>query len=285
MQNQSAAAETAPRVLEQYVDPSAGTSLLGVLRGGRYLLGGALFFGRDPKLRRMSLVPTLVNLLLFVVALVVGFSHFSTILTLLVPRSGAWWVVVKVLVGVLLVPLLVLLSLLATMIVGSIVNGEVYSMISARAEALILGRSLSTQGGALELVREIGREILLQLGLLTIYLAGALVLLLLGVIPLIGPLLSAACGLLWTWYLLAFEFLSPSLSRHGLSAPAQWLALLRPRAAYLGFGALAWLILLALVTTPWAIVGGTRMYLALAAHEHLPSLLSADDRAALRRTS
>jgi uncharacterized protein involved in cysteine biosynthesis len=76
--------------------------------------------------------------------------------------------------------------------------------------------------------------------------------------------------------------LSRSQARHALAARDRLGVLKHQTVAALGFGALGWALAFVPFTAPLLVVGGTRMFLSLAAHDRVPSALTDAEKLRLR---
>ena len=101
----------------------------------------------------------------------------------------------------------------------------------------------------------------------------------------LGPFLAWSLSALWV----ALGFTGPALARHQLGATQRVGMVFGNKAASIGFGALGGIpfvsFLVLPILSPALVVGGTRMFLVLAAYDHVASKLTEADKALLRKTN
>jgi CysZ protein len=248
--------------------------------GFRHALGGVPAVLRSRRLLALCAVPMAVQAAVFVAMAAVAFHYMSR----LVPATSAhgwqnalWHVLLFALFGAS-----ILMALLLAGRLSSILCDPVYDLISEHAEALAAGGPVVAAEPWKNVPGNILRELVSALLALLLYGAGTLLIAVLGLIPVVGVVLNAILGLVWTWLYVAHEYLSRSLGRHGLGASARVSAILANRAIAAGFGAAAWLLLFIPLSSPFIEVGAARLHLRLAAHGLVPSRLAPEVRLRLR---
>lgn len=99
----------------------------------------------------------------------------------------------------------------------------------------------------------------------------------------VGPVVAGVLGWAWTSLWLALSFTTSIAQRHGLGARERLRLALSEKALCFGLGGLVALVpaLLLPVLLPGLICGGTKAFLALAAHGSVPSDLDEAARARL----
>jgi uncharacterized protein involved in cysteine biosynthesis len=271
--------------------------LRGFMAGFRAAFAGLFVVSGDSRLFLLSLLPMLVQLGLLVGAL-------AAVVVFAVPAGEAWvlsWLgllssqegstsewaqalftVVKVAVKLGVFSVGVVAAYVTALLASSAVCDPFFDVLSERTEELYLGKTVSPPFSLRLVVVGIGREAGASLWRLALWMAVGLPLWLLsftflGVVT--GPL-----SLLWTWWMTSYEFLSRSLVRHSVDSRSRFKALFAHPALFIGFGAGAALLSIVPLTSPFLVVGATRLYLALAARGAVPSALSAEERAWLQAT-
>lgn len=235
-------------------------------------LGGLTFLRKTPALWRYVWVPALLNVFLFGglgTLFVVLFPH---LVGLILPQGGAWYLVILRAIMWILGSVLVLLLFLVTFTaVGTAVAGPFNELLSERVEELKKGTYLKSQEGLWPQVRRSARSILESIKYLASYLLGSLVILLLGLVPAVGPPLSSILGALWTFLFLTLEFGDYYLARHWVRFKERWGIVWSHKWASIGFGMGCSLLLmipfLNLLLMPGAVTGGTLLWLELKPHE------------------
>ena len=224
------------------------------------MAAGFAFLARRPKLWPLALVPTVLAALLLLVGLVAGFYVARYVETSLVPgddRIPAW-------LGVLLAAALWLGTLAAGAMLGLaaalLLAAPALELLSRRVEALVRG-DVSDRGSGLRW--ELAQS--LRSGLY--FLAAAPLVFLLGLFPLIGPMLAVA----WGAHALSVQQTDGTLARRGLDHAARraWHRAWRPESLGFGLGAILVLlvpcsgVILAPLLGPALTTGATLMVLEL----------------------
>lgn len=230
--------------------------------------GGLAFLRKSPALWRYVWIPALLNVALFGglgALFVVLFPHLVGVI---LPQGEAWYLVVlraiMWVVGSVLVLLLFLVSFTA---VGTALAGPFNEVLSERVEELKKGTHPRFQEGLWSQVRRSVRSILESLKYLAGYMLGSFVILLLGLVPAVGPPLCTILGAVWTFLFLALEFGDYYLARHWVRFKERWCIIWSYRWASIGFGMGCSLLLiipfLNLLLMPGAVTGGTLLWLEL----------------------
>jgi hypothetical protein len=273
-------------------DPEAGGALRRFARGVGFVLRGQRVAFTHPRLRRVSAVATLTAALLYTGPLALlslglflldwelhpSFERFLHGTWEETAVEGGKWAL-----ELLAVAIYALSSFVLSVVVGRLVLGFFCDTLSERTEALLVTR----EPKRLAWVRALGaavKEALAQLALLAVHVP------LLTTVALLGLWSEeVALGLAWLWgsFWLTLTFTSSVTSSHGLGARARLNAVLGHKALALGFGGLPALMMPILVPLllPGMVVGGTKLYLSLAAWSEVDSDLSEDARAQLRGES
>jgi CysZ protein len=262
-------------------DVASGSVFARFSSGASFAASGIGFTLRHRRLVLLSLVPMVVQVALFVALLVLGLGFVDDAVARFGPEPGHWYSFLGSVLGAALVLGVIVLSVIGSLFIGSVVCDPFYDLLSEATESLTLGRSV---GGPLSPIGAI-KGILLELGALPsrliVYLSVAFPLWLLGLTG-AGSVVAVPASLAWTWLFVALSLLSRSMGRHAVPGRARLAALFSQKACSLGLGAVGWALAHVPLTAPFLVVGGTRLYLALAAWDRIPSNLSDDDKRALR---
>lgn len=252
-------------------DAGQGGVVARFFRGAGYLVGALPWLLRNAPLRRLIVIPVMLNLVLLA-SLVTGAVFFTwSVMGWLWARPEGWLVAVWY-VGLVLVGLaLVAASYAVFMVLAGLVGASFYDKLSVRTEELERACDLPeeplTLGGV---VRGIGSELGGALrGLASIVLV-TLPLFALNLVPVVGSLLYAGVNLSMAAYTSALGGISPPAERRGYSRKARSQTVRQNLALCMGFGAAAAVLLLVpvvnLAVVPLSVVGGTRLFLHLEAH-------------------
>jgi CysZ protein len=224
--------------------------------GAWHVPAGFTFLFRNPRLLPLAILPVVLVMVFVVGGLVVGALVGASVEPRLAPGPGeaAPWVAFMASL------LLWTAALGAGMVLGVglalVLAAPVLDLLSRRVEALV-------RGATFEHARGLRFEVLESLRGSFYFLAAAPGVLLLGLIPVVGPLLAAV----WGAWALAFQLTDPPLSRRGLSFREKRAWHWRWRAESEGFGLAGMLTLLIplanLLLAPALAVGGTLLVLSL----------------------
>lgn len=250
-------------------------------RGLAYPLEGLSFIRRH-RLWAMAMVPTVVNIVLFVLLVIAtiwyAVPQLEKLDTLMVPGddSGDF---VKALISalswvmwVVAILLVVIVDAILLFLVGQAVAGPFLDLLSEKVESLVLGGDPP----AFSWTRNI-RSIVIALAdiLWTVifFLAVNIPLALIGLTA-IGSIPAAVASFCFTALLLSQEFVGLSLTRQLVSYPARFKVVWGNRWLSLGFGTTAMALLMVpflnLLLLPIATAGGTLLYCDLKAGGRIP---------------
>jgi uncharacterized protein involved in cysteine biosynthesis len=259
-----------------------GVALL--LRGQRLALG-------HPALKRLSLIIIALNVFLYAGPVAVGslllFFFDDWVHELIRQHQHRDWLTATTDGGLEVVVQMLwagwwMVSLFLSVLVSRLVSGSLLDTLSARCEALYVEGATGARARLRALWRSL-KEIGVQLLLLSLHVPVLLLLFAIGKVPEVGPWLATALGWMWTSSWLTLSFIGSVSSRHGVSATGRLRMVLGQKSLCWGLGGLCALVpgLLLPLMLPGLICGGTKLFLALAAHEQIGSDLDDAARAAL----
>ena len=154
---------------------------------------------------------------------------------------------------------------LVALLLGGIIASPFNDALSVRAEHILTGDTDPPEEA--ETWTGIGRSVLSTLIVTVAYLACAIPVLALNLIPGVGPLLATVINTLLAAAFLSLEYADVAFARYGLTWRDKIRLLRTHRSLGLGFGlstsALLWIPGLNLVVMPVAVTGGTALGLAL----------------------
>ncbi len=242
----------------------------GFSAGVRHALRGFSLITR-PGVRGFVIVPLLINIVLFTLALVgVGNAVDFAVERYL----GSWPEWIQSLLWVVFALLAAVLVFFTFSIVANIVASPFNGMLAEAVE-----RHLNPELGALEfswqrLLRDLGRTLSSELRKLFYIALRALPLLVLSVIPGLN-VVAPALWLLFGAWMLCLEYLDCPLSNHSVFFPAVLERMRERRRLALGFGAtmtvLTTIPLLNFLAMPIGVAGATSLYCAhVAGTDHNP---------------
>lgn len=274
---------------ERFSDVGNASVTARVSGGIGFALAGVGLTLRRPELRWPALLAVLLNLVVYGALAWLGFTLLADVGPDPAAYEGWMRTVMEWARGALQVALLILwllASIWVAILVGGLLASPLNDILSERTEELLVGRHVGPPFSLATTLRLALREIGVQVKLLLIYLPVSLVILLANLIPVAGQLLSSTLAWVWTALWVTMTFAGPATARHDLRAGQRMRLLLDHKALSTGFGAIGGVPFLSFfllpLLGPGLVVGMTRMYLALAAHDRVPSKLSEAEKVALR---
>ena len=259
-------------------------------RAARDLLDGIGDLGRgfalwatSPRLMLLGAVPALIVGVVWVALLVWLWTSIDGVAAALTPFAADWSATwrsgVRVLVGLVLVAASLVLALLSYTAVVLTVGDPFYERISGAVERRL---GDPPPGREEPLVRGLVRAAGEGLRLLGVSLIVAVLVLLLGLVPVVGAPLAAVAGALLGGWALAVELTGTPFDARGVDLAGRRTVLRRHRARALGFGVATWLLFLvpfgAVLAMPAAVGGAVRLTRALSTPDG-PAVALMEDRA------
>jgi len=219
-----------------------------------FIAAGFLYRGitllNNPQLRLFILIPILINIVLYSVALALGYYYVAMLIDQFIPEWLQWlnWI---------LLPLFFISFFIAGFftftILANLIASPFYGILSAKTLAIISGKAQIVEQ---PLLRVIAGELKRVLYIMT----RMLPLLVLFFIPVINIIASFALSLFGAWCL-AMEFMAYPLENQGLLFVDQKRLLKTVRIGALGFGAVTMIGLtlpvLNIIIGPAAVIGST----------------------------
>jgi uncharacterized protein involved in cysteine biosynthesis len=273
---------------ERFPDIGARGAIGRFTAGAGFAFGGVGFTLGHRPLIRLAIIPILINVLLFSFFVVGGLMQIGSVVEAakLGLDPDAWYSFLEsIWAGMVYLVSLVLTLLggfVATVVVGNILAGPIYDLLSEKTEVIVLGRSAADPFSLKGLVGDVLQELVLLTARLILYISGLLVIFAIGLIPAVGQITSPFLSAGWSWLFLALELHNATLARHKITGSKRLGHLFNHQFGSLGFGAASWLMMWVPVMMPFLVVGATRHHLALAAYGRAPSKLTEADRALLR---
>lgn len=216
------------------------------------------------KLFLYSLIPWIFNILIFAVLLIkFGSWSISTAQRLSAHFGDAWWsAILAWIIGILMMIVLFVMQILLSVWLANLLGGVFGEQLSVHTEIRITGSALPSPEG--NLLKIFIRSVVEELKGILFFLAGFCVILLVGLIPLIGPVFVTVASPVWSALSLTFDFTAPTSERRGMRFREK-LRLVRtnlvPSLGF-GFGIMPMLIpFINFFFIPFAIVGGTQWIL------------------------
>ena len=238
-----------------------------VITGARYMYEGARLL-IHPKLRMYTLVPLVVNCVLFIVLTSVLLNYFWTIFnegSSWIPESIQPWVApfawfVWFLVGVLFL----IVYGYSFNVITNIVAAPFYGLLAEAAEKVLTGQEPPQETLGHMLLRVFGRELS---KLLYFFARGILVILVMILLSLIGITAPFAplIGMLWGAWCMAIQYADYPADNHQIPFSRTRLALWNRMGSTLGFGSCLMtcsvIPIVNIFAMPAAVTGGTIFWL------------------------
>lgn len=231
--------------------------------GAGYLLKGFRLI-RQPGLRRYFVAPVIVNIIVFASLIGFGVIRFAEITQKILPQGDGLWagmagLIVWVLFGLVVLVLGFFLFSLVVNFIGAPFNG----LLSEKVERQLSPATLDTRPRKSHFFADIIPSIVGEIRKAVVFLAIAVILMVLVVIPGVN-IIAAPLALFFTAWMLALEYLSYPMNNHnkGFSEVRRWLR--KHRMLGLGFGvavATAMLVpIVNLIVMPAAVAGATALW-------------------------
>lgn len=230
-------------------------------RGMGYL-GDGFRLIRQPGLRLFVVLPLILNVMVFaVLTWLLGEGY-----AVMVDAAMGWlpdWAWLQALDWVFWILYgLVILLLLAYgfVMLANLIGSPFYGYLSEMVEKEIAGETLAPDDGWLQIVKDIPRALYREVRKIIYYLPRALVLFVLGLIPVVN-LVAAVLWFLFNSWMMALQYLDYPADNHRVSFDGLRGRMARQRLTALGFGMpvafLAMVPLVNLVLVPAAVCGAT----------------------------
>lgn len=246
--------------------------------GTRELTTGFGSIMRSPKMLLLGGVPALVTSLLVLSGLGVLAYYSGALADWMTPFAEQWafWLrrAMRVVLALCLLGAAAFLGSISFIALTLLIGGPFYERIAEHTERQ---RGLDSGHDGAGTLRMLGRGLRDSVRLVITGVFGAVLLLLVGFIPIIGVVLAAIFGALFGGWLITLEVTGPVFQRLDMGVGARHRMLWRYRRSVFGFGIPTYLLCLVpvaqLVVIPSAVVGGT-----LLAHRVLSAERVADAR-------
>lgn len=234
-------------------------------RGTTYHLQALRVLGEHRRLWKYVAIPVVLNLvlggLLYAGALYAGWQGIDLLMT----RLPEWAAAASVILRALMVVALLFLTGLVLAKFGVILGSPWYGRLSEELEEMRLGRQMpEAPRGRLAMLGEVGSAIGYEVKKLGLTIAILLPLFVIGLVPLIGPVVSTVGGFALGVTIVCLDFLDPSLGRRQLSFRQKLATVFRHMPTTGGFGAVALVLvsipLVNLVTVPLSVAAASLLY-------------------------
>ncbi len=237
----------------------------GFAKGFSYPFLAGHFLLRHPKLYLFVLIPFIINLVVFSLAVWFGLDRFEGLLAWLTPESIEWWwPFVKYLFWIVAVLLIAALVFFLFAVVGNLIASPFNDILSEKTEEILTGVSRNEPFKLRQFLRESIHTLFDELIKISAYLGGMILLFLFLLLPAVGPVLYSLLSLLWTALFLVVEYTGFIFTRHQLLFKDQRQFIRQRKLASIGFGAGALSLLaipfLQFFTIPLGVIGAVHFW-------------------------
>jgi uncharacterized protein involved in cysteine biosynthesis len=222
--------------------------------GAWHVLGGLVFLVRHASLWPLAVLPALLGVFFLIVGAAVGLLCLGTVEQALAPhyeRLPHPWALA---VMVALWTTTIAAGIVAGLALALLLSAPILDHLSRRTEELLTGSTLARS-------RRLSWELVQSFKSALVLVAALPLAFVLGLLPLIGPLLQ----LVWAGYALATQQSEAPLLRRGLDGPSRRLWRREWRWECLGFGAAGLLAQCVPFVTPSLVVGMARLVVEIEA--------------------
>ncbi|GII81029.1 membrane protein [Sphaerisporangium rufum] len=243
---------------------SARSGAGGVLSGVRYFFEGLGWVARHPRQWLFGLVPALVALVLYIIALVLLGTYAGRIAALVTPFADGWSPgardALRFLLGLATFALGLVLAVVTFTAVTLAIGGPFYEKLAERVEDDLGGAPPEPDVPLWRSIARSVRDSVITLGYVLMF---SVPLFVLGFVPVVGQTVVPVLGAAVSGFFLTVELTALAMERRGLPRRRRFALLRADKGPVLGFGVLAFLVFLipfgAVVAMPAAVAGATVM--------------------------
>lgn len=234
-------------------------------RGFFYPYRGLRLISRYPSLLRYIAIPFLINLVIFSLCVYFGLDFFSDTVVEQIPQGEAWyWAILYYAAWVVAVLVTAVLVFFTFTVVGNLIASPFNEILSERAEERLTGHSDDEPFSIKGFLADARRAMTVELRKLSCFVVGMAALLLLNLIPFVGPLLYSLSAIFFTLFFLVMEYLGFVFERKKLTFGQQRSFIFGRKFLALGFGAGVFCLLavpfLQFLCLPLAVLGATQLW-------------------------
>lgn len=240
-------------------------SLSGFGRGFSYPFRAPRFLLQHPSLLRFVAIPFAINLLIFSLAVYFGLDLFNRLLEQYLPNGDVWYLLILYYFAWVLAALLsAVLVFFSFTVIGNLLASPFNELLSEKIEHLIRQTQDIEPFSLQRFVGESGRAMLIELKKQLVFVAGMLVLLLLNIVPGIGPLMYAVLAPIFTLFFLVAAYLGFVLTRKQVGFRQQGRYIFSRPLLMAGFGCATFCLLaiplVQFFCIPLAVCGATQLW-------------------------
>lgn len=230
-------------------------------RGLGYL-GEGFQLIRQPGLRLFVIIPLVINVFLFIALsyfMALGFDALIAMVMAWLP-DWSWLQALDWLFWILYGAVILLMLAYGFVIVANLIGSPFYGYLAELTEKHLTGQEVSTDDSWTAIIKDIPRALWRELQKIAYYLPRALVLFIIGLVPVVN-LVAALLWFLFNCWMMALQYVDYPADNHRVSFPALRQTLAETRLSALGFGLpvalLAMVPVVNLVVVPAAVCGAS----------------------------
>ncbi|GHD42636.1 CysZ protein [Marinobacter persicus] len=220
---------------------------------------------RQPGLRLFVIIPLVLNVLLFGLLFYFLAELFGILIAMVMGwlPDWAWLQALDWLFWLLYGAVILLMLAYGFVIIANLIGSPFYGYLSELTEKHLTGQEVSTDGSWAAIIKDIPRALWREVQKIAYYLPRALVLFILGLIPVVN-LVAAVLWFLFNCWMMSLQYVDYPADNHKVSFPALRRQLAGVRLSAMGFGlpvALAAMVpVLNLFVVPAAVCGATAFW-------------------------
>ncbi len=233
-------------------------------KGFFYPFNSARFIRKNKSLLKYIIIPFIINVCVFSIAVYLGLLFFNNIVTEYIPQPDTWyWIVLYYFLWVTFALVTLVLVFFGFTAVGILISSPFNEILSEQTEAILTGTSQDEPFVFRQFLNDAGRTLLDESKKIFIFIVAMAFLFLLNFIPFGGSLIYGFLSVMLTVFFLVVEYTGYVFSRKRLIFKDQRHFIGGRKTLMLGFG-LGVLCMLAVpflqfLCIPLGVIGATRL--------------------------
>ncbi|MBN1932709.1 MAG: sulfate transporter CysZ [Desulfobacterales bacterium] len=189
---------------------------MNVFIGPKHLiLGFRLIF--KPGLRRFVMIPLFINIIIFTLLIWFSIGHYGNLLEWILPKGESWWLeILRPILWVLFAAAEVLFLFFSFTVAANLIGSPFNGLLSEKVEAYLTGGKIQpSSAGLIQSLAEMVSSFFNELRKLFYFILIGSFVLIISFIPVLN-IISPFFWLIFTAWMLAFEYLSYPMENHRL---------------------------------------------------------------------